>query len=229
MTVTRWSPGVALSAVVAIAVAWNLIGNLFLPSAWYVPANLAVAALTVGAARSAGLSWSQLGLARADVGRGLRYGLIAMAAVGAAIAIGLLIEPIRGYFEDDGVAADSPFDNWFIPIVRIPLGTAVYEEVLFRAVLLALIAAMTSRRMSVAVTSVLFGLWHITPAVESASGDVLATTAAVVGTVAITAVAGVGFALLRIWSGSVLAPILAHIATNSFAYAAALIALNAFD
>ena len=50
-----------------------------------------------------------------------------------------------------------------------------------------------------------------------------------VGTIAVTTVAGVLFAWLRLRSGSLVAPILAHIATNSFAYVGALVALAALS
>jgi membrane protease YdiL (CAAX protease family) len=40
----------------------------------------------------------------------------------------------------------------------------------------------------------------------------------VLGTIAATTAAGIVFALLRLRSGSLLAPVLAHVATNSFAY-----------
>jgi membrane protease YdiL (CAAX protease family) len=47
--------------------------------------------------------------------------------------------------------------------------------------------------------------------------------------VVVTAVAGVIFAVLRVWSRSVVAPMLAHWATNSLGYAAAVLALEFVD
>jgi membrane protease YdiL (CAAX protease family) len=47
--------------------------------------------------------------------------------------------------------------------------------------------------------------------------------------VVVTTVAGIVFALLRVWSRSIVAPVLAHWATNSLAYAAALLALDLAD
>ena len=44
--------------------AWNLIGSLALPSAWYVQANLVVATAAVITARCAGFGWDELGLDR---------------------------------------------------------------------------------------------------------------------------------------------------------------------
>jgi len=77
---------------------------------------------------------------------------------------------------------------------------------------------------------VLFGLWHVAPAiasaddnaaladVASASGGLAAT---VVATVVTTTVAGFALCWLRLRSRSLLAPALAHVATNSVAFAVA--------
>jgi len=75
-------------------------------------------------------------------------------------------------------------------------------------------------------SSIVFGLWHVVPAWESAADGAGATAGAVVGTVAITMVAGVIFALLRVRSGSVVASMMAHAAVNPFAYIGALVVIE---
>ena len=217
------------AAFLVAAIAWNLIGNLALPDAWYVPANLVVAAALVAGARAIGLEWGELGLDRKSLGRGALIGLAAAALVALVIGLGLIVPAIESYFEDDGVAEDSTFDRWYVPLVRIPLGTAVFEEVLFRSVLLAVAVRLWGLRRAVASTSILFGLWHVVPAWESSSGSAAATVGVIGATVLITTVAGVLFAVLRVWSGSVLAPVLAHWATNSLSYGAALLALETIE
>lgn len=217
------------AAFLVVAIGWNLIGNLALPDAWYVPANLAVAAALVAGARAIGLEWSELGLDRNSLGRGALIGLAAAALVALVIGLGLIVPAIESYFEDDGVAEDSTFDRWYVPLVRIPLGTAVFEEVLFRSVLFAVAVRLWGLRRAVASTSILFGLWHVVPAWESSSGSAAAAVGVIGATVLITTVAGVLFALLRVWSGSVVAPVLAHWATNSLSYGAALLALETIE
>jgi membrane protease YdiL (CAAX protease family) len=222
-----WQGGqFALAAIFAFALVWNLLGNLVLPGAWYVPANLAAAGLVLVAARRAELSWEELGLGRPDAWRGVVIGLAAATIVLVVIGLGLLVPVLEAFFEDDGVAADSDVDHWFVPLVRIPLGTVVFEEILFRSVFFAFVVRIRNVRSGIIVTSVLFGLWHIVPAWESSSVSAVGTVGAIVGTVAITTVAGILFGLLRVWSRSVVAPVLAHWATNSLAYAAALLALD---
>jgi membrane protease YdiL (CAAX protease family) len=218
-----------LGLVLGFAVVWNLVGNLVLPGAWYVPGNLAGAALLVGLARRFGLGWGDLGLARDRIPRGLVIGLGAAVLVAVVLGIGLVIPAAESALEDDGVRADTTFDRWFVPLVRIPLGTAVFEEVLFRSVLLGVLLTRHSTRWAVAISSALFGLWHVVPAWEGAGDGAAAVLGAVAGTVAVTAVAGLLFAALLLWSRSVVAPILAHTATNSLAYAAALIALEVVE
>jgi len=215
-----------IAVVLAIALVWNLVGNLVLPGAWYVPANLVVAGLLVGLARRSGLDNDSLALRRNHVRSGIGVGLAAMAVVAVALALALELRLGEGLFEDEAVLDDSTFERWFVPVVRIPLGTVVFEELLFRSVLLG--ALLTSMRTSRAVVSsaVAFGLWHIVPSLEGADGSTLSTVGEISGIVAVTTLAGVAFAFLRLWSQSVVAPMLAHVATNTFAYVAALVALD---
>jgi membrane protease YdiL (CAAX protease family) len=84
--------------------------------------------------------------------------------------------------------------------------------------------------VAVAWSSALFGLWHVLPAgglagynpavagaLHGAGGQLLVTAAAV----AASALAGVLLCWLRLRSGSLLAPVMLHTATNSLAYATA--------
>ena len=113
--------------------------------------------------------------------------------------------------------------------LRIPIGTALAEELLFRSGLTALFAQRRPWPVAVATASALFGLWHVLPTVQSldsnpAVGSVNAgparTTGAVAGVVATTAVAGIGFSLLGRRARSVLAPVLVHATLNGATYAA---------
>lgn len=62
-------------------------------------------------------------------------------------------------------------------------------------------------------SSVLFGLWHVLPALGSDAGPGGAG-ARTAGTVLVTGLAGLGFCWLRVRSGSLLAPALLHWALN---------------
>ena len=208
-------------AVLFTSFAWNLVAKEWLPSAAWIPANCAVAAVLVAVARTNGLSWEELGLRRDRLTRGLAVGITAAAAVLLVLAVAVVLPGTEDFFDDAQIAADPVGSRVFNPLVRIPLGTVVLEEMLFRGVLLALALRRWSVITAVLVTSAAFGLWHVVPTPGSDDG-----LGVILGTLAVTAVAGVLFAWLRLRANSILAPMLAHVATNSFAYLAVVIALQ---
>jgi predicted Abi (CAAX) family protease len=142
-----------------------------------------------------------------------------------AVATAVAIPSTRRLLADEKITGTSPAEAAFETLLRIPLETALAEEVIFRGVLLALGQRSRSNGWAVGTSSVLFGLWHVVPTLgslarsangRSSGGRVAASTTAVVAT---TAVAGAGFAGLRLLSGSVIAPIIAHATVNMVAFA----------
>src|SRR5690349_22227756 len=80
---------------------------------------------------------------------------------------------------------------------------------------------------AIAVTSCVFGVWHIRPTLQALRANGLArtrgrTVAGVTAAVATTTAGSVLFSWLRDRSGSLTAPILLHVATNSGGLIAAL-------
>jgi uncharacterized protein len=211
-----------IALVVAVLALHNVFGNEVVPDAVYVPANLLTGALLVAIAFAAGASFGDLGLGRADASTGLRWGLAIAGVVAVGIAVGVVLPPSRGLFHDQRVAGLSGAGLAYEALLRIPVGTALFEELAFRGVLLALLLRVTSSIPAVAVSSALFGLWHILPTIsalranELAAGAV-ATIGAVGGAVVVTAIGGVLLCVLRLHTGSLVAPLLAHTATNSLA------------
>src|SRR5262249_40253178 len=76
------------------------------------------------------------------------------------------------------------------------------------------------------VTSVLFGLWHIAPTLgtmsdnhefKTAAASVAGQSLVVLGAIAVTSAAGLAFCWLRLKSRSLVAPVIAHAATNGLA------------
>ena len=76
------------------------------------------------------------------------------------------------------------------------------------------------------VCSTLFGLWHVYSVVRATGGSEVHVFAAAVGTFLATAAAGIAFCWLRMRSGSLLAPAIAHLATNTVALVAAWIVVH---
>jgi len=215
-----------LGVAVFLAIYNNLANVVGIPEWLYVPANLALACALVAAGRAQGFRWDTMGLARTGVVPGLRWGLAGGVVVAFGLAVAVAWPPAAPFLADERVAGLSVGALAFRVLVRIPLGTAVLEEVAFRGVLFGAWAQARSVRAAVTGSSAVFGLWHIGPTIVllaenevtlGAGGLVLAVT----GSVAATTVAGVVFCGLRLRSGGIVAPALVHVATNSLGTLAA--------
>ena len=220
--------GLALALVVALAVAGNAATNLLVPSPLYVPAALLLAVLPVlVAVRVGGCDARDLGLERERLGRGLRLGAAAAAVLVVVLAVVAALPATRDLFADRRVDQHSVTLLLYHTLVRIPLGTVVLEETLFRGVLLGLALRRWSPRVAVAFSSVLFGLWHLLPArgvsgfnpvVATASQGTLRQVLVLLLAVAATALAGAVLCWLRLGARSLAAPAVLHLAGNSLAY-----------
>jgi len=215
-----------------LLVAYNNLLNLWPPfhGRLYVPVNLALTAGLVGLAGGArGLEWRAVGLGP-DQGKWLAAGVVL-----GMIASTPLFAALRGKraavsVADDRFAGITRAGLAYRAFVRIPMGTALPEEVAFRGVLFGLTAP--AGVMEAALwSSLAFGLWHVAPAfnrlkangrLEVLSGRQVALriTAAVVATF----VAGMGFTWLRVVSGGLAAPIALHATVNSLGMVAAYLA-----
>ncbi len=208
----------ASCAVVGALAAINAGDHLLDPPWWVRP--LEGAGLLVWA-RLAGLSWSQLGLGRDRLAAGCRWGLGAIGVVSGVYAIGVLVPLTRPAFDDARYDLPLPETLWTAFVV-IPLGTVVLEELAFRSVLWGFLARHLGQWQVLVTTSVLFGFWHVLPALHGGAGEQglsgaaggAGSAALVVGTVAFTTVGGLVFGELRRRSDSVLAAAGAHWATN---------------
>ena len=228
--------GRAWALALAVAVAWNLAANLWLPRVLYVPGAVVTAvALVAVAVRVGGCTAADLGLDRRDAGRGLAWGLVAAAAVAAVLAAGAALPATRALFEDRRAQGATVATVLSVALVRVPLGTVLLEETLFRGVLLGLGRRRWSQPVAVAVCSAAFGLWHVLPArqvtsfnpvTEGLAGDPAIRALGVAAAVSGTALAGLGFCWLRLRAGSLLAPALAHWAVNGLGYLLAFLVLD---
>lgn len=219
-----------LPVVLSLALlVWSVVTNLVIGETGYVARNLAAVVVLLVVARQAGLSARDLGLHRATVPSGVRWGALAVGVVALVLVAGVLLQdvigPLGGLLDDERARMGSS-TLVSTALVRIPFGTALFEEAAFRGVLLASFARVTSTRDAVLWTSAVFGIWHVPPTLVAleVNGVPAASTAgllAIAGGVAVTAIGGLLFALLRTRSGSLVAPILAHWATNSLGLVAA--------
>ena len=229
--------GIALGVVLGVAVTWNLAANLWLPWALYVPGGLLLAAILVGVAvKIGGCRWSDLGLDRHELRRGLAYGAVVALSVTVVLALGAALPATRGLFQDRRAAGISTVVLLYVAFVRVPFGTVVLEETLFRGVLLGLGSRRWSQATAVNVSCLAFGLWHVLPARHVTSfnpvfadlaGGHLGRVYGVVVAVAGTAVAGLVLCWLRLRSRSLLAPALVHATVNGLGFGFAFLAWRA--
>jgi len=148
--------------------------------------------------------------------------------------VGVVVPMTRTVFLDARYHLDAP-GALRSALIIIPLGTVLIEEIAFRSVLWGMLSRHSTRGRVLVVTSVLFGLWHILPSLHLASanravGDAVggvgnaATILVVVATVTFTAAGGLVAGELRRRSGSVLASVGMHWATNALGVLFGLIA-----
>lgn len=220
----------AAAVAVAVLVVTNLADNRWAPSLWFVTCVLTVLVLC-GVLWWAGATWTDVGLSRATLGRGALWALALIGIVAVCFLIAAFLPLTRGLFADQRTAGLTGGEVVFRMFVKVPLGTVLLEEFAFRGVLYGLVRRGYGTVWATAVSSLLFGLWHILPSAHlatvkpalasvfghSTAGAVLADAAAVV----FTALAGALLCELRRRSSSLLAPIGLHWATNAFGYLAA--------
>ncbi|GAA1257981.1 CPBP family intramembrane glutamic endopeptidase [Oryzihumus leptocrescens] len=222
------TPGRCFLLTVAVLLAFTVLRGLGLAGPPGVSVPVLLAALALVAAWS-GASLADLGLEPAALPAGLRYGVVAFAAVGIALALAAEIPMARAALHDQRGEISGGHLLYEL-LVTVVLLTAIPEEFAFRGVLLGSASALWGPRRAGVVTAVLFGLWHVQPtlqtmadnaAVSGASSHAAGQVALVVGAVVVTFVAGLAFAWLRLRSRSLVAPVLAHVATNGLALVAA--------
>jgi membrane protease YdiL (CAAX protease family) len=151
-----------------------------------------------------------LGLRPPTLWGGLRVGAVAGSIVALGVAATTALPGVRARMAQR-TPPESPA-AWLL--VRIPLGTVWSEEASYRAALATLAADGFGPRGGQLLQATAFGLSHI--------ADARATGEPIVGTVLATGVAGWVFGWLAQRSGSLAAPMLAHLATNEAGAIAAL-------
>jgi membrane protease YdiL (CAAX protease family) len=217
---TRLTRDRVVSGAVVLTLAGINVTDHSLHPPWWVRALEGAGLLAW--ARLDGLGWSQLGLGRDRLASGCRWGLGAIGVVAGVYVVGILLPMTRPAFQD--VRYDLPLPEALrTAFVVIPFGTVLLEELAFRSVLWGFLSRHLRQWQVLVSTSVLFGFWHVIPALNAGEtnrgvSDAVGgsgSAAVVAGTVALTTIGGFVFGELRRRSGSVLASAGAHWATNA--------------
>jgi membrane protease YdiL (CAAX protease family) len=220
-----WWPPVL---VIITLVLFNLLYHRVAPQAhhllWALGGTFFLLALGV----LDGNSWTDMGLGWGYLFWGLLWAIGSIIVVTLGYLVVSSFRKGRDAMHDERVSALSGPKLMFNALVEVPFGTVLFEEIAFRAVLFSMLARRFGVVWAIVITSVLFGLWHILPSIgtheqSAALGGVVGkgrrgAILAVVASVVTTTLAGVVFALMRLLSGSVLAPMGLHWATNGMGY-----------
>ena len=209
---------VAVLAVFTVARQLGLLGPL------PVAVGLLTAALIL-VAWTGHLTRADLGLGWRQVGAGVRYGAGAFGVVLLVLLAAAAVPATNGFLHDSRAQITGGRLLYELG-VSIVLLTAIPEEFAFRGVLLGSALRLWGPWRASLVTSALFGLWHIAPTLHTmsdnhefkgAAASVAGQVLLVLGAIAVTFAAGLIFCWLRLKSGSLIAPVMAHAATDGLA------------
>jgi len=201
----------------------TLLNNVAAPDLYLLWACVGIAGLVL-MARADGLQRRGWGFGPVT-GRAARAAAVLAAVTAVALLVGTQLPGVAAAYVDERVVGMGAGDVAFATLVRVPVGTALLEEVAFRGVLLAMLTRRYGTAWGVVGSSVAFGAWHLLPSLGLASGNAaigsaLGThplVASVIGMVA-AGLAGAALCLLRIRYDHLVAPLAVHGTANSVGY-----------
>lgn len=215
-------------STVAVIAASNVVLNRILPRGAEVPGGLVAAGGVALIALRSGATNSDLGFDRDARPASVRLGLSLGVPIGTAIMLGAFSKRLSGFYDRERMASTGVLEALYQFGLRIPIATAVAEEIIFRGGLEALLRLRRPPNHAALLASLLFGAWHVLPTLdrmeadpniaELHGGQALKKAGGVAATVAATFAAGVGFSLLRRHTGSILAPTIVHASFNGGGY-----------
>lgn len=174
-----------------------------------------------GAVVTLGAGWifgfEIIGLGAPDMAVVFAWALATVVVMWAA-GFSMLRNPaLRSHLADPRLVALTRPQTLTQVFVRIPVMTALIEEVFFRGVLHAALIALYPPSVALVGGAVLFGLWHVGPGFDQAQafGRGWRGNAMHVGaTVLVTSLGGAGLVWLRMETGSIWAPVVVHAGVN---------------
>jgi len=166
------------------------------------------------------LSLAEVGLDRANIKTGLKYGGYAILVIALTYLLIFFLD--KQAFLDPRYRQTIPTAIYAATVLLL-LKTVIFEELAFRGIGLAILVGIKlNRRLAGIISSVAFGLWHISSSLSiekyNLGGNIIVPRPIVMmGILIATSAAGFVLCELRWRSKSLLAPILAHWFINAFA------------
>jgi membrane protease YdiL (CAAX protease family) len=206
------SPGGLLAGIAL----YDVVQNAVLTEGGYVTGNVAVTTGALAWARRSGVSWDDMGLGRGSSARGLGVGAAAAAVATGVACLTRDTALVRSLLSDERLEGIGRREVWRRVLIRFPLGTALFEEVVFRGVLPAAFRHRPTWQRE-AISASAFAAWHIIPTWHTLDANTGGRSwgrgrkaAAVVGGSVAAGVAGLTLSALKRSSSSLTAPWLAH-------------------
>ncbi len=128
--------------------------------------NACATGAALAAAAASGLTAADMGFGRAEWSPG-RLGTGAAAAVAAGWLVVAAVPATRPVLNDKRITSLDGRAVAYQAVVRIPIGTVLWEETAFRGVLQAALRRVLPETAAIAVTSAVFGVWHIRPTLQA--------------------------------------------------------------
>lgn len=231
-----WWP---VAVVIGVLLVLNVVNNRVAPQTHYLLWSFAGSVGLLALGLLDGNTWTDMGLGWSHLLTGLGWAAICIGLVTIVYLFGSAFRRTRTAFHDERMSALTGSRVMFQALIEVPFGTVLLEEIAFRSVLFSMLVRRYGLGWGIVVSSILFGLWHVLPSIgtheqnpalgsvvgEGRRGNILAVGLSVLT----TTIAGVLFAGLRIISGSVLAPMGLHWATNGLGYAFSWLLIRARD
>lgn len=191
-----------LVLVILILLYGTVLARL-VPRKFHVYLNISIALVAILLGIAFNVTLEQMGLGLQHILPGIYVAIGASLIITVATLIISAIPPLRHYFLGDDLAHASGKLIAFEAAIRIPLSTALIEEILFRGVLLGLLLLNNSTFVAVLVSAIIFGLWHVFPTINTIeSNDGVADkiqnkksrkAGSVLGVIIVTTIAGLFF------------------------------------
>ena len=195
--------------LIGLILAYGFILSRYVPERLHFAANAVASVLVIVYGFSCGLDLTAMGLGPHLITTGIVVATACSLAVMVVVGLVTWLVPARYLSANSELTRSGKIA--YETAVRIPLSTALSEEILFRGVLLAVLLQYWAVVPSMLVGSIVFGLWHVMPSSRDHA------RAAVLPIVLMTAIAGAFFCWLRLLSGSIAAPWLLHWTFNTSA------------
>lgn len=219
-----------LSGVILV---YGVVLSKIIPGKYHWLSNSIFSVALLLIAFNIGLGVSDLGISLNYIPNGVLVAIMASIVILTIALVLATIPLLHQYFlSQSSILKSKTSQIAYQTLFRIPLVTALFEEFIFRGVLLAVFMSYNSNIIAMLYTSIVFGLWHIFPAIngmnanhyDKHSGTGLLRYGFITTNVVATALVGGIFSWLRIISGSILAPWILHWTINAGGVVAVLFA-----